>query len=124
MVGFSFTVIWSENGCYLFDSHSRDINGFPSPIGTSVLLKFGSIYEVQEYIREAYFAQASNMSQYYQIQNLNANPPPVEVPHFILETLGRKRQRETSIAKRTQLMSSARATIREQSHKRQQKQRF
>ena len=123
MAGFTFAVIWSENGCYLFDSHSRDINGFPSPIGTSVVLKFGSVYEVQEYIREVYFAQASNMSQYYQIQYLNAIPPPVEVRHFILETLGRKRQRQTSIAKRTQLMPSARATIREQSHKRQQKRR-
>ena len=123
MAGFSLTVIWRENGCYLFDSHSRYINGFPSPIGTSVLLKFGSVYEVQEYIREVYFAQASNMSQYYQIQYLNAVPPPVEVRHFILETLGRKRQRETSIGKRTQLMPSAHATIREQSHKRQQKRR-
>ena len=55
MAGFSFAVIWSENGCYLCDSHSRDINGFPSSIGTSVL-KFGSVYEVQEYIREVYFA--------------------------------------------------------------------
>ena len=124
MAGFSFAVIWSENGCYLFDSHSRDINGFPSPRGMSVLLKFGSVYEVQEYIREVYFAQASNMSQYYQIQYLNAVPPPVEVRHFILETLGIKRQRETSIAKRTQLMPFARATIREQSHKRQQKRRY
>ena len=76
---------------------------------------------MQEYVREVYFAQASNMSQYYQIQYLNAVPPPVEVRHFILETLGRERQRETSIAKRTQLMPSARATIREQSHKRQLK---
>ena len=41
MAGFSFAVIWSENGCYLFDSHSRDINGFPSPITTSFLLTFG-----------------------------------------------------------------------------------
>ena len=79
MAGFSFAVIWSENECHLFDSHSRDINGFPSPIGTSVLLKFGSVYEVQEYVREVYFAQASNITQYYQIQYLNAVPPPVKV---------------------------------------------
>ena len=76
MAGFSFAVIWSGNGCYLFDSHSMDINGFSSPIGTSVLLKFGSVYEVQQYI-EIYFAQASNMPQYYQIQYLNAVPLPV-----------------------------------------------
>ena len=121
--GFSFAVIWSENGCYLFHSHSRDINGFPSPIGTSVLLKFGSVYKVQECIRNGYFAQASNVCQYYQIQYLNAGPPPVENRHFMLETLRKKRQRETSIAKRTQLMSSARATKRDQSHKRRQKRR-
>ena len=121
MGGFSFAVTRSENWFYLFDSHSRDINGFPPPIRTSVLLKFGSVYEVREYIREVYFAQASNMSQSYQIQYLNAVPQQVEVLHFILETLGRKRQRETSITKRTQLIPSGRATIREQSHKRQQK---
>ena len=79
MAGFSFAVIWSENGCYLFGSDSKDINGFPSPIGTSVLLKFGSVYELQECIREVYFTQASNMSQYYQIQYLNAVLPPVEI---------------------------------------------
>ena len=123
MAGFSFAVIWSENGCYLFDSHSRDITGFPSPIGTSVILKFGSVYEVQEYIREVYLAPTSNISKYYQIQYLNAVPSPVEGRHFILETLGRKRQRETNINKPTQLMPSARAAIREQSHKRQQKRR-
>ena len=61
------------------------------------------------------------MSQSYQIQYLNAVPQQVEVLHFILETLGRKRQRETSITKRTQLIPSGRATTREQSHKRQQK---
>ena len=54
MRGFSFAVIWSEKRYYLFDSHSKDINGFPSPIGTLVLRKFGSIYEVPEYIREVY----------------------------------------------------------------------
>ena len=48
MAGFSFALTWSENGCYLFDSHSRGIIGFPLPIGTSVLLKFDSVYEVQE----------------------------------------------------------------------------
>ena len=30
-------------GVIYFDSHSRDINGFPSPIGTSALLKFTSV---------------------------------------------------------------------------------
>ena len=47
--GLGFAVMWSQNACYLFDCHSRDINGFLSAIGNSVLLKLGSIYEVQEY---------------------------------------------------------------------------
>ena len=49
IVGLSFAgVILGAYACYLFDSHSRDISGFPSPIGTSVLLKFGSVYEVKK----------------------------------------------------------------------------
>ena len=92
--GLSFAVILSENACNLFDSHSRDINGFPSPIGTSVLLKFGSAYEVQEYIREIHFIEAGSFSQYYQIQYLQAASTPVEIRNFILEALGRERDKE------------------------------
>ena len=73
--------------------HSNDIKGFPSPIGTSVPLKFGYVYGVQEYIREVHFIEAGNLPQYYKIQHLEAALPPVEVWNFILEALGRKRQR-------------------------------
>ena len=117
--GLSFAVIWSEHACYLFDSHSTDINGFPSPIGTSVLLKFGSAYEVQEYIREIHFIEAGSFSQYYQIQYLQAASTPVEVRNFILEALGRKRQRAISIADNAQSVPSTQVTKREQSQKRQ-----
>ena len=40
MAGFSFVLTWSENACYFFDSHSRDISEFPSLIGTSNLTQF------------------------------------------------------------------------------------
>ena len=111
--GLSSAVIWSEN---VFDSHRRDVNGFPSPIGISVLLKCGSVYKVQEYIREVRFIEAGNVSQYYQIQHLQAASPPIQVPIFILEALGGKRQRAVSIANNAQC-----STKREQSQKRQRK---
>ena len=85
--GLSCAVILIECACYLFDSHSRDINGFPSPIGISVLLKFGSVYEVHEYIREIHFIEAGNLSQYYQVQHLQSASPSVEARNFILEAL-------------------------------------
>ena len=92
----SFAVIWNENKCYLFDSHWRDMNEFASPKVPPVLLKFGSIYEVHKYIREVYFIEVGNLSQYYQIQHLQAATSPVEVPNCILEVLGRKRKRTIS----------------------------
>ena len=38
--GFSFSLIWSKNCIFLFDSHSRDQNGIFVSSGTSVLLSF------------------------------------------------------------------------------------
>ena len=119
--GLSFAVIWSEKAYYLFDSHGRDINRLQSPVGTSVPLKFGSVYEVLEYIREIHFIEAGNFSQYYQIQYLQAASPPVEVWNFILEALVRKRQRAISIANKAQSVLSTQVTKREQSQKHQQK---
>ena len=124
IVGLSFAaVIWGEYACYLFDSHSRDINGFPSPIGTSVLLKFGSVYEVKKYIREVHFIEECNLSQYYQIWHLQAASPPAEVRNLLLEVLRRTRQKAISIANNAQSVPSTRVTKRGQSQKRQQKRR-
>ena len=60
--------------------------------------------------------EAGNVSQCYQIQHLQAASPPIQVPNFILEVLGGKRQRAVSIANNTQC-----STKREQSQKRQRK---
>ena len=38
----------------LFDPHSRDANGLISTDGTSALLKFKSLLEVEKYIQEVY----------------------------------------------------------------------
>ena len=85
--GLSSAVICSKYACHLFNSHSRDINGLPSPIGTLVLLKFGSVYEVYKCIREVHFIQAGNLSQYYQVQHLQSHSLSLEVRNFILVAL-------------------------------------
>ena len=68
--GFTFSIIYTSAGVYVFDSHSRDDNGFPSPTGTSVLMKFRSLRETEEYIRQVYLENNNNEQQYFQIQYL------------------------------------------------------
>ena len=41
---------WTRNKTYLFDSHSRDSRGFAVSSGTSVLLKFSCLQQVENYI--------------------------------------------------------------------------
>ena len=36
---------------YVFDSHSRDLRGLSVPDGTSVLLQFDSLYQLEKYIQ-------------------------------------------------------------------------
>ena len=57
--GFMFSLIWDNSSVYLFDSHSRDKNGQISAFGTSVLLKFKSLNDVETYIKETYVQQGS-----------------------------------------------------------------
>ena len=75
---------------------------------------------MQKYITEVHFIEAGNFSQYYQIRYLQATSQPVEVRNFILEVLGRKRQRAIiSIDENAQSVPSTGTTKREQSQKRQ-----
>ena len=48
-------------------------------------------------ISRVQFIEIGNLSQYYQMQYLNAASPPVGVQNFIVETLWRKRQKAISI---------------------------
>ena len=47
---------------YLFDSHSRDERGLSVEKGTSVLLKFESILEIEQYVQVASY---SDLEQSY-----------------------------------------------------------
>jgi len=54
---------------YIFDSRSRDLNGIPHPLGTSVLLRFNSVLAAERYIINLYLNHYRFDTIYYQIQN-------------------------------------------------------
>ena len=58
--GYSFSIIWSKKNIFLFDSHSRDINGHFTENGNSVTLSFPSLNEVEKYVKAEYSRQFSN----------------------------------------------------------------
>ena len=67
--GFSFSIIWSKNSVFLFDSHSRDENGGFVSNGCSVLLSFRYLNDVQYYIHAVYSKQLPNFPEIqYEIQ--------------------------------------------------------
>ena len=50
-VGFGTSLICLNEIVYIFDSHSRDFRGLPHPSGTSILLRFNSVIDAEEYIK-------------------------------------------------------------------------
>ena len=46
--GYTFAIVWSKQGFFLLDSHSRSSEGFIALDGYSILMKFISVYEVQK----------------------------------------------------------------------------
>ena len=48
--GYTFYLIWNKSAIFICDSHSRNREGFMTPDGTYILLKFKSRNDVQRYI--------------------------------------------------------------------------
>ena len=49
--GLSVLLIWSRNGIFLFESHSGNIEGFPDPNGSAILLEFRLILSLNNFIK-------------------------------------------------------------------------
>ena len=64
--GISFSIIHSRPYYYLFDAHSRNMYGEISESGTSVLLKFHSLIETENYLKSIYVPQ--EQPRYIEIQ--------------------------------------------------------
>ena len=68
MGGFTTALMKHHNHFYLFDSHSRDSRGLSVVDGTSVLMKFSDLFEVENYI-QVFYLDCHNMEQsYFQLQ--------------------------------------------------------
>ena len=63
MGGFTTALMKHHNHFYLFDSHSRDSRGLSVADGTSVLMKFSDLFEVENYI-QVYTSFLSRVSQH------------------------------------------------------------
>ena len=48
-------LIWGNDSLYLFDSLSKGENGNLSSFGTAVLLKFDTLYSLENYVRSNYY---------------------------------------------------------------------
>ena len=71
--GFTLSVIWNKAYFFLFDSHSRNINGQISATGSSVLLRFRSLIAIEKYIREIYFTLKNLQKLCFEIQYIKIN---------------------------------------------------
>ena len=68
---YALGVIWEKNCFFLFDSHSNNSSGNICQNGTSVLLNFETLSELQEYVKDIYYVGLKYETQYFQIQFIN-----------------------------------------------------
>ena len=54
MEGFTTAIILLRNCYYLFDSDNRDERGLSVDDGTSIMMKFRDLYELEDYLKVAY----------------------------------------------------------------------
>ena len=60
-------LMWGNDSIYIFDSHSKDENGNLSSSGTAVLLKYNTLYSLENYIRSIYY-NTFLLTLYFQVQ--------------------------------------------------------
>ena len=58
---------------YVFDSHSGKIHDICVAYGTSALIKFGSLLEIERYVQVVYLEYKDKIQSYFQIQFINVD---------------------------------------------------
>ena len=109
MGGFTTALMKHHNHFYLFDSHSRDSRGLSVVDGTSVLMKFSDLFEVENYIQVFYLECHSMKQSYFQLQFIHFSICR-ELQEDILSCAKRVRQRLTYQEKSTNLQSKRKET--------------
>ena len=78
--GYSFSLIWSKNAVFLFDSHSRDINGAFTDQCASIILSFKCLSDVEKYVSSEYSKQLPNFSEtQFELQYIRVVTSPANV---------------------------------------------
>ena len=106
---FTFSIIRGKSTFNVFDSHSRDFEGFTSPNGTSVLLQFRSVHAVEKYILDAYISNANNIVQ-YEMQYVNIDTGEIEVNSLL--RLYNKRRSQYRVGKCRSAIAASKYKIR------------
>ena len=60
--GYCFSLIWAKKNVFLFDSHNRNEEGSFVENGSSILLAFKSLSDVEKYIKTEYAKHILNFS--------------------------------------------------------------
>ena len=60
-------LIWGNDSIYLFDSHSKDQYGNIPSSGTTVLLKFDTLFSLENYIKSVYY-NTYPLTLYFRVQ--------------------------------------------------------
>ena len=90
--GYTFALIWNKSGIFLCDSHSRNKEGFITSDGASVLLKFKTLDDVQNYIKEVYMLSQNFQVLTYQVQFINIEVKTTEIS-LIMNSVKKSKKR-------------------------------
>ena len=109
MGGFTSALMKHNNHFYLFDSHSQDSRGLNVVDGTSVLMKFSDLFEVEIYIQVFYLECHSMEQSHFQLQFFHFSICR-KLQLDILSCAKRVRRRLTYQEKSTNLQSKRKET--------------
>ena len=91
--GFTTAIIFLRNCYYIFDSHSREEKGLSVVDGTTVLMKFRDLYELEKYLQVAYL-EYRDRQQFVEV-NVGSNEK-VEIYSQYVRTVRLAHDREYS----------------------------
>ena len=104
--GYTFALIWSKSGFFLCDSHSRSKNGYIVPDGTSILLKFKSLCDVQNYIVEVYLVRQNIQSTLCQLQYIYVHMETENDTSIILNCVNKNRGKQRKKKQRVNMLGT------------------
>lgn len=65
--GYAVSIIPSGECVFIHDSHNRNEQGMPDPVGNAILLKFHSLLDAVRYLHDLYAQLTSNEREQYEI---------------------------------------------------------